>query len=86
MWKHFLPAGHTPGWYNVLITFPCQCVRVRPHLSRACTSFRYYATIAMSTVEATGNRSRNVKLVLCCLDGERVVGNNDNSVLASLDR
>ena len=26
------------------------------------------------------------RLVLCCLDGERMVGNDDNSVLASSDR
>ena len=28
---------------------------------------------------------RQARLVLCCLDGERVVDNDDNSVLASSD-
>ena len=35
------------------------------------TSFRYYI--------------RQARLVLCCLDGERVVGNDDNSVFARSD-
>ena len=29
---------------------------------------------------------RQARLVLCCLDGERLVGKDDNSVLASSDR
>ena len=49
-------------------------------------SFRYYATIATSAVEAiywkyAGSIGQGMsRLVLCCLDSERVVG---NSVLAS---
>ena len=46
------------------------------------TSFRYYATIATSAVEATGSlqtKVRQARLVLCCLDGERVVGNDESS-------
>ena len=32
------------------------------------------------------NRPRYASLVLCCLDGERVVSNDDNSVLIRSDR
>ena len=59
---------------------------VRPQLSCVLsTSFRYYDTIATSAVEATGGlqaqkaKVRKARLVLCCLDSERVVGNDDNS-------
>ena len=47
--------------------------------------------ISMSAVEATVSlqaqyaKIRQTRLVLCCLDGERVIGNDDNSVLASFD-
>ena len=62
-------------------------MRVRPQL----TSYRYYAIIdiATSAVEATGNlhaekaKVHQARLVLCCLDGERVVDNDDNAVSAS---
>ena len=60
----------------------CVCVCVCPQLSRALSYvIHYYAT---STVEATGSLQAEARLV-CCLDGERVVGNDDNSVLARSD-
>ena len=46
----------------------------------------------MSAVEAIGSLQAQLakvcqaRLVLCCLDGERVVGNDDNSVCTSIDR
>ena len=46
----------------------------------------------MSAVEATGSlqaqqaKVYQAKLILCCLDGERVVANDDISVFASSDR
>ena len=54
-------------------------------------SFCYYATIATNAAEATGSfqaqyaKVRQASLVLCWLDGKKMVGNNDNSVLASSD-
>ena len=53
-----------------------------------CTKLHHSVTIATSIVEAIGSlqaKARQARLVLCYLDGERVVGNNDNSVLASFD-
>ena len=55
-------------------------------------SFGYYAAIATDAVEATGSlqaqqaKIHQARLVLCCLDGEGVVGNDGNSALASSDR
>ena len=60
---------------------------VRPQLSRALnTSVRYYANIATSAAEATGclqaqPKVRQARLLLCCLDGDRVVSNDVNSCL-----
>ena len=64
-------------------------VCVRPQLSRALSyviRLLCHCTIATSAVELLGvcrlNRPAKVRkaiLILCCLDGERVVGNDDNS-------
>ena len=41
---------------------------------------------ATGSLQAQQANVRQARLVLCCLDGERVVGSDDNSVLASSDR
>ena len=66
----------------------------RPQLSRTLSYVIPLLLRATSTnaVEATGSLQAQyakvcqARLVLCCLGGEIVVGNNDNSVLASSDR
>ena len=71
---------------RLLYVFVSVCVCIRLQLSRALSYV--IPTIATSAVEATGSlqaqkaKVRQARLVLCCLDGERVVGNDDNSVLA----
>ena len=72
----FLPAGHAQGTKIALCSHIGVCVR----LQLSCvlsyvTSFRYYATIYWKIAGSIGQS----RLVLCCLDGEKVVGNDDNS-------
>ena len=68
----------------------CVCVRLQLSCALSYVIPLLYATIATSTVEATESllaqeaKVRQARLVLCCLDGERVVGNND--IFASSDR
>ena len=56
---------------------------------RQVTSLRYYANVAIKTVKGTGSlqaqlvKVHQASLVLCCLDGKKVVGSDDTSVLAS---
>ena len=64
----------------------CVCVCARPQLSSVLT-YVIALLIATSTVEATGSLQAQAKLcqarlVLCCLDTEKVVGNDHNFVLA----
>ena len=71
----------------------CVCVCVRPQISHAlsyvipllchCSHERNGSYLSLQAQLA---KVRQARLVLCCLDGERVVGNDDNSVCASSDR
>ena len=54
------------------------CVCVRPQLSRALSYV--IPLLCHYSHKCSGRKAR---LVLCCLDGERVVVNNDNCVYAS---
>ena len=62
------------------------CVCVRPQISRALSYIIpllcHYSHKRTGILQA---KVRKARLVLCCLDGERVVGNDDNSVCASSD-
>ena len=73
---HAHPAGTNIALLSRVCVCVCVCVCVLHH------SGNYYATIATSIVEATGSlqahyrpiKVHQARLVLCCLDGERVVG------------
>ena len=91
----FLPAGCVlPSAWLVLrllyvFSFVCVCVCVRPQSSHALS---YFITLLCHySHECTGcywgfaGLVGQGSLVLCCLDGERVVGNDDNFICASSD-
>ena len=68
----------------------CVCVCVNPQLSRALSYFILLLCHKRSgsywKFVGSMSKVRQARLVLCCLDGERVVANDDNSVLAISDR
>ena len=66
------------------------CVRVSPQLSHVLNYVilllcHYSHERSGSYWKVAGSKVSQARLVLCCLDGERVVGNDDNSVLAHSD-
>ena len=68
------------------------CVCVCSSAIITCAKLRHSVTMPLYSHERSGSywtfagSIGQDKLVLCCLDGERVVGSDDNSVLASFDR
>ena len=67
----------------------CVCLCVCTYHVRRITSLHYYICHANSTVEVcrpNWAKVREASLVLCCLDGEKVVGSDDTTVLASPGR
>ena len=60
------------------------CLFVRPHLSRA-QYITSYVTMQLQCTAAFGGlqaKLQQVKVVLCCLDGENVVGSREDCFLA----
>ncbi len=59
------------------------CLFVRPHLSRA-QYITSYVTMQLQCIAAFGGlraKLQQMKVVLCCLDGESVVGSRKDPVL-----
>ena len=70
----FLPAGA-----RLLYVFRV-CLFVRPHLSRA-QYITSYVTMQLQCTTAFGGlqaKLQQMKVVLCCLDGESVVGSRED--------
>ena len=58
---------------------------MRPHLSRA-QKITPYVTMQLQCIAAFGGlraKLQQMKVVLCCLDGENVVGNRKDPVLVA---
>ena len=75
----FLPAGaRTAGTIRLLYAFRVSlfvCLFMRPHLSRA-QYIASYSTMQLQCIAAFGGlqaKLQQMKVVLCCLDGENVV-------------
>ena len=61
------------------------CLFVRPHLSRA-QYITSYVTMQLQCIAAFGGlraKLQQMKVVLCCLDGENVVGSRKDPVLVT---
>ena len=61
------------------------CLFVRPHLSRA-QYITSYVTMQLQCIAAFGDlrtKLQQMKVVLCCLDGEHVVGSRKDPVLVT---
>ena len=61
------------------------CLFVRPHLSRA-QYITSYVTMQLQCIAAFGGLRamlQQMKVVLCCLDGENVVGSRKDPVLVT---
>ena len=61
------------------------CLFVRPHLSRA-QNITSYVTMQLQCIAAFGGlraKLQQMKVVLCCLDGENVVGSRKDPVLVA---
>ena len=61
------------------------CLFVRPHLSRA-QYITSYVTMQLQCIAAFGGlraKLQQMKVVLCCLDGENVVGSRKEPVLVT---
>ena len=89
----FLPAGARERLVLRLIyvfrvcLFVCLsvCLFVRPHLSRA-QNITSYVTMQLQCIAAFGGlraKLQQMKVVLCCLDGENVVGSRKDPVLVA---
>ena len=61
------------------------CLFVRPHLSRV-QYITSYVTMQLQCIAAFGGlraKLQQMKVVLCCLDGENVVGSRKDPVLVT---
>ena len=61
------------------------CLFVRPHLSRV-QNITSYVTMQLQCIAAFGGlraKLQQMKVVLCCLDGENVVGSRKDPVLVA---
>ena len=81
----FLPA-RAPAGTKIALRFPrlfvCLfvCLFVRPHLSRA-QYITSYVTMQLQCTAAFGGlqaKLQQMKVILCCLDGENVVGSRED--------
>ncbi len=76
---HFLPAGARAARERLVLRWLYVfrvCLFVRPHLSRA-QYITSYVTMQLQCTAAFGGlqaKLQQMKVVLCCLDGENVVG------------
>ena len=71
--------------YLFVCLFVCLFVIVRPHLSRA-QKITSYVTMQLQCIAAFGGlraKLQQMKVVLCCLDGENVVGSRKDPVLVA---
>ena len=58
---------------------------MRPHLSRA-QNITSYVTMQLQCIEAFGGlqaKLQQMKVVLCCLDGENLIDSHKDSVFAA---
>ena len=85
----FLPAGARERLVLRLLYVFCVCLFVclfvRPHLSRA-QYITSYVTMQLQCIAAFGGlraKLQQIKVVLCCLDGENVVGSRKDPVLVA---
>ena len=70
-----------------LFVFVCLfvCLFVRPHLSRA-QYITSYVTMQLQCIAAFGGlqaKLQQIEVVLCCLEGENVVGSRKDPVLVA---
>ncbi len=67
---------------KIALSFPrlFVCLSVRPHLSRAqyITSYATMQLQCIAAFEGLQAKLQQMKVVLCCLDGENVVGSCEN--------
>ena len=95
----FLPAGYAlhahPAGPKITFMFSvcvCVCSSANITCAKLCHYVTRYASIATSAASGKllkvcrlnrPTKVRQARLVLCCLNGERMVGNDDSSVLAT---
>ena len=81
------PAGTTIDLrFRICLCFHLQLSRALSYIIPLLCHYSHGTVEAIGSLQAQKAKVRQARLVLCCLDGERVVGSDDNSVLASSDR